>query len=104
MNMHIAQKILDILAYDEETNTIFAVPGAGARSVVLDIIPVALEKRQGNPEYKQIYLTDHMGTEFIIPQGSTLEQAIDSWQHAVQQRRSIKEEPSQDQNPQQFGA
>ena len=79
------KQTLDILSHDEEFNTIFARGVSG--SITLDIIPDALQYLRSHPSFKQMYLQDFMGTEFIITQESTIESAIQSWEIAGDIRR-----------------
>lgn len=79
------KQTLDILSHDEEFNTIFARGVSG--SVTLDIIPDALQYLKSNPRFKQMYLQDFTGTEFIITQESTIESAIQAWEVAVDIKR-----------------
>jgi hypothetical protein len=79
------RKTLDILSHDEEFSTIFARGVSG--SVTLDIIPDAIQYLKSNPKFKQMYLQDFMGTEFIISQESTIESAIQAWEVAGDIRR-----------------
>ncbi len=85
--MYIKQKAIEILSYDDELETIFAKGLTG--SVVLDIIPSAMEHLRMAPKYKQIYVQDNMGIEFVIPQGASLEFAIESWQSAIRDSRAL---------------
>ena len=83
--MYIKQRAIEILSYDDELETIFARGITG--SVVLDIIPSALDHLRCAPRYKQIYIQDNMGVEFVIPQGASVESAVESWQTAVKNCR-----------------
>ena len=81
------KQTLDILSHDEEMSTIFARGVSG--SVTLDIIPDAIQYLKARPAFKQMYLQDFMGTEFIITQQSTIESAIQAWEVAKALRHGI---------------
>ena len=101
--MYIVRRPIEVLSYDEELETIFAKAVTG--SVVLDIIPAALDQLRANPKYKQIYLQDNMGVEFVIPQGASLESAIDEWKKASSQKRGTSPKlPSDDNVRSELGA
>lgn len=80
--------VIEILAYDQELETIFAKGVNG--SIALDIIPAAIQHLKGNPEYKQMYLQDTTGAEFVIPQGCAIEQAVQYWQASRNRSEDIK--------------
>lgn len=80
--------VIEILEHNKELETIFAKGVFG--SVVLDIIPAALQHLKGKPEFKQMYLQDTSGIEFVIPQGCELEQAIQCWQTSRNRGEEIK--------------
>ena len=88
--MYIKQKAIEILSYDDELETIFARGLSG--SVVLDIIPSALEHLRCAPKYKQMYIQDNMGIEFVIPQGANIEIAIEAWQSAIRNSRTLNQQ------------
>ena len=88
--MYIKQKAIEILSYDDELETIFARGLTG--SVVLDIIPSALEHLRCAPKYKQMYIQDNMGIEFVIPQGATIEMGIEAWQSAIKNSRTLNQQ------------
>ena len=74
----IIKKAIEILGYDEELKTIFARGVTG--SIVLDIIPEAVTYLIKNPKYEQLYMQDYSGREIVIPQGTSIEAAVQIWQ------------------------
>ena len=76
---------LDILSHDEEMSTIFARGVSG--SITLDIIPDAVAYLKSYPNFERMYLQDFTGVEFVLPQGSTIESAIQSWEIARDLKR-----------------
>ena len=80
----IIKQAIEILGHDDELKTIFAKGVSG--SIVLDIIPEAVIYLTKNPKYKQLYMQDYSGREIVIPQGSSIEEAVQLWQDARHQK------------------
>lgn len=76
---------VNILSHDEEMSTIFAQGVSG--SITLDIIPDAVSYLKTHPTFARMYLQDYTGVEFVLPQGSTIESAIQSWEIARDLKR-----------------
>ena len=76
---------LEILSHDEEMSTIFARGVSG--SITLDIIPDAVAYLKSHPSFERMYLQDFTNVEFIVSQGSTIENAIQSWETARDLKR-----------------